>query len=94
MRGGVKARLVPLLQERKARSDILSEELQACQQSLSECQAEAVRKANAAAVAEAALQQALATAEADIRAAIQVLLCQSRACKTCRCRELFTQHNA
>ena len=85
--------MVPLLQKHKARSDILSEELQACQHSLSECQAEAVRKANAGAVEEAALQQALATAEADIRAAIQVSLCQGRACSTCRCRELFMQHN-
>ena len=84
---------MPSLQDRKARRNTLSGELQACQQSLSECQAEAVRKAAAGAVAEAALQQALATAEADIRAAIQVSLCQGRACKTCRCRELFMQHD-
>ena len=77
----VEARMMPVLQKRKARSDALSEELRGCQQSLSECQAEAVRKANAGAVAEAALQRALATAEADFRAAIQVPLCQSRACE-------------
>lgn len=74
---------MPVMQKHKARSDALSEELRACQQSLSECQAGAVRKANAGAVAEAALQQALATAEADFRAATQVSLCQSRACKMC-----------
>ena len=80
--------MMPVLQKRKARSDSLSEELRACQQSLSECQAEAVRKAGAGAAAEAALQQALATAEVDIRAAIQVPLFQSRPCKTCRCRAI------
>ena len=65
-------------QERRGRHDSASVELRACQECLSGCQdslrgcqAEAARKSAAGAVAEAAFQQALATAEADFRASIQ-----------------------
>ena len=51
--------------------DGASEELQACQESLRECQAEASRKSAALAITEAKLQQALAAAEADFRASTQ-----------------------
>ena len=69
---------VSVPQERRVRHDSASVELQACQECLSGCQgslrgcqAEAARKSAAGAVAEAAFQQALATAEADFRASIQ-----------------------
>jgi len=69
---------VSVPQERRVRHDSVSVELRACQECLSGCQeslrgcqAEAARKSAAGAVAEAAIQQALAIAESDFRGSIQ-----------------------
>ena len=66
------------MQEKKSACDSLAERQQSCEDSLAQitaelvqCQADAAKRSAAAAVAKAALQQALSAAEADYKSSIQ-----------------------